>query len=90
MIDLVTDPERLSTKLKVQSSKHPRTRHYAAGSSEVQPEHLVAARGIADKQYGQSLVVAASAFFRLLTAFTIRKITKATIRKPIMSLMNAP
>ena len=58
--------------------------------AEVQPEHFVAAIGIADRQYGQSLVVAASSRFRLFTAFTIRKITKATIRKPMTSLRKAP
>jgi hypothetical protein len=65
---------------------------YVVCSSEVHPEQRVAASGMDDKQYGQSLVVAAagSSRFALFTAFTTIKTTNATMRNIMTSLRKAP
>src|SRR6185503_16713217 len=63
----------------------------AATRSEQQDAHRVAAVGIADKQYGHSVVgTGASARLVLFTALMIRKITNAIIRKVTTSFKKLP
>jgi len=62
-----------------------------AANSPQQPEQRVAARGIALRQYGQSLLgAAASTFLRLFICLIIKKTTNAIIRKLITSFRKAP
>ena len=67
--------------------------HFYYFNSDVQFGQRVALMEIVLKQYGQSLVVGsagAGAFFNLFAIFTMRKITKAMIRKSIMDCTKTP
>jgi hypothetical protein len=67
---------------------------HAACKSAQHPAQRVALSGMVERQCGQSLVVGASSAACLLlsrlTARTMRKMTKAMIRKVMMSLISWP